>query len=197
VTQPDDPYRDGTAQPRVAPLGSATRWVFAAVAITMILGVLGGVGLMIGAFVHKNEFGVEDQDMLLASVIALCASILLLYVQVGVAVAWLRKVWGWLPPEQRWTKHWKSWITPSQAGFFLLVPYFHWYWMFVINLGLCDALDRMRPQHPASAPPRGLVMAAMICQIAQLFVPIPVAGALWLVYMSRIERVIREMSAAP
>lgn len=192
---PEASYR---AQPPTAPLpvfGAATRYVFATVAFATIGGVLAGVGLMIGAFVHTNAYGVEDQRLLLASVLTLVGAILLLYVQVGVAAVWMHKAWSWLPHTERYAKSWRSWITPAQASLFLLIPYFHWYWMFVVNLGLCDALERLRTQHPAGPAPRGIAMAAMISQIVQLFVPLPVSPILWLVYMTRVERVMREMSA--
>ncbi len=163
-----EPYRAERPAARLAPIGGAIRWVFGFVAVAMLLGVLGGVGLMVGASLHRNQYGVADENMMLAGVVALCTGVLLMYVQLGVAVAWMHKVWSWLPDELRFAKNWTGPITPAKAAFFLLIPYFHWYWMFVVNLGLCDALDRMRVQHPASAPPRGVAMAAMISQLAQM-----------------------------
>ena len=70
MAEVDEPYRAPTAQQRPAPLGPLTRWVFAIVAVSMLLAVLAGVGLMIGAFFHKNEFGVEDQGWVAWMVIA-------------------------------------------------------------------------------------------------------------------------------
>ncbi len=193
--QPDVPYRAGPEPAPLLPFSSVTRWLFVVVATAMIGGVLSGIGLVIAAFARKNEFGVEDQDMFLAGVLAIAGAALLIYVQVIVAAVWVYKAWSWLPHTERYAKSWRSWITPAQAGGFLLVPYFHFYWMFVVNLGLCDALERMRTRHPARPAPRSVAMAAMIAQLVQLFVPIPVSPILWLVYMTRVERMMREMRA--
>jgi hypothetical protein len=195
--QPDEPYR---ARPEPAPLarpfGAATRWVFGVVAFLMMSGLCAGIALIVGAFFHKNEFGVEDQDMSLAGLLGVCGAAVLVYVQVLVAAVWMYKAWSWLPPAERHSKMWRGAITPMQAGGFLLVPYFNFYWMFVSNYGLCDALERMRAAHPARPAPRGVAMNAMIAQIVQLFVPIPISPILWLVYMTRAERMMREMAGA-
>jgi hypothetical protein len=193
---PYDPYRAHLGRSSPKPLGPATRWIFGFVAFAMIVGIFGGIALIVAACVHTNAQGAPNDDMMVAGILLLLGAILLIYVQIGVAAFWVHKAWSWLPMEQRYTTNWKGWITPGQAALFLLIPYFHWYWMFVVNLGLCDALERMRVQHPAGPAPRGLAMTAMIVQLVQMFVPLPVSPILWLVYMTRVERIMREMAAS-
>lgn len=135
-----------------------------------------------------------DDGLMMTGMICLFAFVFLLYGQVAAGLVWVHKAWSWLPWQERYTKHWKGWISPGQASLFLLIPYFHYYWMFVANCGLCDAMDRLRLTYPTSQPaPKNLAIAACILQ---LVLPFPVAAIFWLVYMTKIERMTREMSLA-
>lgn len=190
------PYRAQGPAPGFAPIGAATRWVFAAVVSVMSLGLVVAIGGFTAAVVTAQDRPGHEPDPTLMAVafIAFGATVLLLYAQVAAALVWVHKAWSWLPWDQRYTRHWKGWISPSQASLMLLIPYFHYYWMFVANCGLCDALDRLRVSYPTREPaPKTLAIIACICQ---LVVPIPVGGILWLVFMSKIERMTQEMSAA-
>lgn len=194
--QPAAPYRAQGPGPSFSPIGSATRWVFAVIVSVMGVGFLATVVAFTIAIIgaeHRPSHE-PDERLMIVAFIAIGSVVLLLYAQVAAALVWLYKMWSWLPWDQRYTRHWKGWISPSQASLMLLIPYFHYYWMFVANCGLCDALDRLRVSYPTREPaPKNLAIMACICQ---LLVPVPVGGILWLVFMSKIERMTREMSLA-
>ncbi len=102
-----------------------------------------------------------------------------------VAMVWIHKMWSWLPEQERVSRMWSSRISPAQATLFLLIPYFQYYWMFVVNCALADALDRM--QISVAGPPKpsakGTAIAACICTL----VFFPASIFLWHAYMKRLE----------
>jgi hypothetical protein len=189
----NDPYRAQTPAAAFPPIGATTRWVFASIVAAMGLGF--GIAVFAWAFAiirsEHTRSHQPDETYVWIGVAGMVMLVVLLYAQIAAGLVWVYKAWSWLPPDQRYTRHWKSWITPGQASLMLLIPYFHYYWMFIANLGLCDALDRMRVGFPTrEAAPKSLAIAACVCQI---FVPFPIASVLWLVYMAKIERMTREM----
>lgn len=108
-----------------------------------------------------------------------------------IGVAWVYRAWSWLPVEQRYARNWRSWITPAQAALFLLVPFFQYYWMFVVNLGLCDALDRLRVMYPTrQAAPKQLALVGSILQIVFW----PAALVFFYLFMRKVEQMTAEMS---
>jgi hypothetical protein len=195
--QPYDPYRAQQANgASFAPIGSATRWVFAVIVSLMGLGFgLATIGWTLA--IIRSESTPDhrpDEAMLGIGAIGLVIVVFLLYAQIAAGLVWLYKAWSWLPWDQRYTRHYRGWISPSQAALMMLIPYWHYYWMFVANCGLCDALDRLRVSYPTREPaPKTLAIIACICQ---LLIPFPVGSILWLVFMSKVERMTREMSAA-
>jgi len=192
---PHAPYRAQAPAPGFAAIGKNTRWIFAAIVAFMMLAFGTAVGSWTIAILaaEHNERRQPDQTLMTVGAIALVALVFMLYGQIAAGLVWLYKAWSWLPWDQRYTRHWRSWLTPSQVALMMLIPYFHYYWMFVANLGLCDALDRLRVSYPTSAPaPKNLAIAACVCQ---LLIPFPVGSILWFVFMSRIERMTAEMSA--
>jgi hypothetical protein len=187
----NDPYRARRGAGGFEGISSATRWLYAVVVVLMSLGFWGGIGVMVFAGVTAHD-GHPNDTMMGVGIVVLYCSILLIYVQVGVGAYWVYKVWQWLPQDQRWTRHWRSWITPGQAALMLLIPYFHYYWMFVINAGTCDAFDRLRVSWATKeAAPKTL---SIVCGVIQLVFPL-FSGILWLIYMTKVERMMREMSA--
>lgn len=183
------------ADPRVtefAPLPSGIRTAFMIVAGIAVIGFIASVGSFFGAIVSDPER--PDARMLQVGMSILFLTILLVYVQAFLGMAWIYKAWKWLPPDERWSRHWKGWITPDMACFFLLIPYFQYYWMFVVDCGLCDAFDRLRVRY-ATTEPAPKTLAIMAC-VTQLIIPLPVGSILWLLYMTKMERMAREMSAA-
>lgn len=199
----NDPYRARTATTGVA-IKPGLR---IAAIITAVLGIVSfftSVGTASAAMImaipeqsasHYQGPPRPNEALLITAGLAFVVCILAVYAKSFLGMGWLYRVWSWLPEHERHTNHWKGQITPSTAALFLLIPYFQYYWMFVINCGLCDAMDRMRVARPTSkAAPKGLAIAAGVCQ---LLIPMPVGIILWLVYMKRIETMASEMAAAP
>jgi hypothetical protein len=186
--------------PQVSPGGgpAAPGWIrggYLAVAILMCLGWVAGGALMTAGIVDDMDRrpGEPAGDLGPAGLIVIVLASLLIYALVPFAIGWVMKTWTWLPAHERWTRHWKNWISPGMAGFFLLIPYFHFYWMFMITCGICDAVDRLRVQHAAGPPaPKGLAIAA---GISYFVFPI-VMPFLWYAFMAKIDAAAREIDAA-
>jgi hypothetical protein len=196
MTQDADPYRMRRSAAGFAPMSAAIRWLYLVSVVCMLGGITLGVGVCVYAGVSGRADRHDDPTMGIGLLVAIL-SFLFIYGQVGFGCWWLYKAWAWLPFDQRWTRHWKSWITPGQAALMLLIPYFHYYWMFAINCGLCDALDRMRVSFTTKDPaPKGLAITCGVMQIVQFCFLVPLAGIFWFVFMTKIERMMREMSAA-
>jgi hypothetical protein len=194
--QPAAPYRAPVPGAAFNPIRSTTRWIFGVIVGLMgfffFTSIITFTVAVIGAE-HQPRHE-PDSTLMGIGIGAFVAIVLLLYAQVAAGLVWVHKAWSWLPPDQRYTRHWKGWIVPSNAALMLLIPYFHYYWMFVVNCGLCDALDRLRVSYPTrEAAPKNLAIMACICQ---LVVPVPVGGIMWLVFMRKIERMTQEMSGA-
>lgn len=191
-----DPYRAQVPGAGFSPIGSTTRWVFAIIISLMGLGFGVAVGAWTFALIRSEHTPNHqpDETMLGIGAVGLVFLILLLYAQIATGLVWLYRSWSWLPWDQRYTRHWRSWLSPGQVALMMLIPYFHYYWMFVANCGLCDALDRLRVSYPTTEPaPKNLAIAACVCQ---LVIPFPVASILWLVFMGKVERMTREMATS-
>lgn len=112
-----------------------------------------------------------------------------------IGLVWLHGAWRWMPPDQRYDRVGKP-IGPDQV-FYLLIPYFHFYWMFPINLQLCYAMDRLRAQRFPQAMTMSnpdIVLWAAICELIPVanFV---VAPFLWASYMKRIDTMHEELQS--
>lgn len=185
-------YRAPVPGQPLAPLGSGLRTAFAIVVALAMLAFMSSIGLMTGAMIVNPDH--PPEGLMIGFVAALVVAILLLYAQIFIGLFWIYKVWSWLPDDQRWSKHWKGRIDPAMAAGMMLIPYFHYYWMFVIDCGICDAMDRLRTQFPTTrAAPKQLAIAACICQ---LIIPLPVGSILWFLFMSQIEAMTRDMSSS-
>jgi hypothetical protein len=112
---------------------------------------------------------------------------------IGYSIAnlvWIYKFWSWLPPEQRWGNLWKKYTSPAQAAFFMLIPYFNIYWMFVVYFGICDALERMRVQYPTDKQaPKDFAIATLI--VSMIF--FPAAPFMYYLFAKRCEAIARDM----
>ena len=175
---------------------STTRTIFTVIVSLMLLGLVVSVTTWTAAIIgaQSNPGGQPNDGLMGIGLFGFIGTMMLLYAQIAAGLVWVYKAWSWLPWDQRYTKHWRGWVTPSQAAWMLLLPYFHYYWMFVANLGLCDALDRLRVSYPTrDAAPKNLAIAACVCQ---LVIPFPVGSILWLVFMAKVERMTREMSVS-
>jgi hypothetical protein len=194
--QPYDPYRAQGPGPSFSPMRSTTRWVFIVIVSLMGLAMSVATTAWTVAAIRSDSSPDHqpDGELMGLGFLAFFGLIFLLYGQIAAALVWIYKAWSWLPWDQRYTRHWRGWITPSQAALMMLLPYFHYYWMFVANLGLCEALDRLRVSYPTrEAAPKNLAIAACVCQ---LVIPFPVGSILWLIFMAKIEGMTKEMSAA-
>lgn len=107
-------------------------------------------------------------------------------------LVWIHKFWSWIPPEQRYTPMWKKYISPGAAACFMLIPYFNFYWMFVINLGIADILERMRVAYPTDKPPAKTI--ALINTIVAI-VFFPAAPFLDYFYDKHVEGMAADMQA--
>jgi len=151
-----------------------------------------GIGALIAGIV------VDDHDLTPALVIggyvAMLVGAMLLYVKIGVALYWLHGAWKWVPMDQRFDKNGKR-ITPGEV-FMLLIPYYHFYWMFPINLGLCDVMERLRQQTGTTRiAKRDTAMWAAICELIP-FANFFVAPFLWLSYMRSIDAMHDDIAGA-
>jgi hypothetical protein len=204
VNAPYSPYGSGAPSPAAPiyrapapgqgfqPLGSGLRTGFAVVVGLALLAFVSSIGCMTTAIILNPDH--PSEPLMIGFGACLFAAILLLYAQIFLGLFWIYRVWSWLPEDQRWTKHWKGRIDPAMAAGMMLIPYFHYYWMFVIDCGICDAMDRLRTVYPTTREaPKQLAIAACICQIV---IPLPVGSILWFLYMSRIEAMTRDMAAA-
>jgi hypothetical protein len=123
-----------------------------ALGIAQVATMVAGLGLLIGGAVVGPD---RDAGAVLMGVgggfLLLWELLLIAYAVVG--LVWTYKFWSWIPPEQRHTSLWKKYISPGQALGFMFIPYFNIFWMFVIYLGIADALERMRVAYPTDKPP--------------------------------------------
>lgn len=192
MIEPQGHYRVDPRSAAFPPLASTWRVVFLVTVVLSVLGFVAAVGLWTAAIASNPQR--PDDALMGIGAAAFVVTVLFVYVHAFIGIAWVHKAWSWLPWDQRYSRSWKSWITPAQAALFLLIPYFQYYWMFVVNPGLCDALDRLRVRFPTREPaPKTLAIVACVTQIV---IPLPVGAILWAIYMSKIEAMTREMSAS-
>ncbi len=192
----NEPYRAPLPAAAFGPMRPTTRWIYAAITAVMGLCFVTAVTTLTVAIIGAESHPRHQPNNALMSIgiPAFIVMMLFVYGQIAAGLVWLYKAWSWLPWDQRYTRHWRSWLQPGQVALMMLIPYFHYYWMFVANCGLCDALDRLRVSYPTrDAAPKNLAIAACVCQ---LLIPFPVGTVLWLIFMTRVERMTREMSAA-
>jgi hypothetical protein len=189
-------YRQAGPAATFQPIASGLRVAFLVAMIVELASFVAAVTSWIALFAsidHQQPNAEPPTALFIAIGSSYGGLVLSMMITVGLGVAWMHRAWSWLPIDQRYAKNWRSWVTPGQAAGFLLIPYFHYYWMFVVNLGLCDALDRLRVLYPTKeAAPKQLVLVACILQI--LFWP--AAIVLFYIYMLRVERMTVEMSEA-
>lgn len=134
----------------------------AAMASISVAAILIGVGVVLGPQAGKSLL---DLGLGLAVLGELFATPWL--------IAWLVAIyrfWSWFPPEHRYTSLWRRYISPAAAAWFMLVPFFGLFWMFVIYLGMGEVLSRLRNTYPTKkAPSSGLALATLL--IGFVFTP--------------------------
>jgi hypothetical protein len=167
------------------------KWVLLVLGVLSVLTMIGGIVTLVAAPITHDR-SAQDALFVVGFLVILTGS-MMMNIKAAIGLYWLYQVWSWLPPEQRYTRHWKNWITPGAAALFLLIPYFNYYWIFVINCGLCDALDRMRVAYKSDPAPKGLAIAACVCQL----VAFPVAPFVWFAFMNAVDRSMAQMMGRP
>lgn len=162
----------------------------------LIAGIAPAVVMPIAFVLFVLAIAANDEDMSpllgIASYGVMVFASLVIYLRIGFAMFWLYQAWKWLPAQERFDRNGRP-RTPGET-FYLFIPYFNVYWMFVYNFALCDALERMRVRYRTTQPaPRDLVMWACICEL------IPLANLaapfLWFSVMKRIDQMHEEMVA--
>jgi hypothetical protein len=112
------------------------------------------------------------------------------------SMVWLYRAWSSVPPGMRYTAQGR-WVTPGSAVGYCFIPFFNLYWVFVANVGLCDAIDRVLIAKGAAArAPKGLAIAACIGHLVP-YCNLLVAPILWSLYMFMADSARREMLAGP
>jgi hypothetical protein len=163
-----------------------------------ILGLISAVILILIGSVMATEEPEAMGVFLGVAMLGMFAAVFALQAQGILGVVWIHKMWSWLPEQEQRARHWSKPFGAGQAACFLLIPYFQYFWMFVVNLGLADALDRMQLQvaptaHAAPvASARGMALAACICTLVFW----PAAVFLWPIYMRRVEAAARRTTIA-
>jgi hypothetical protein len=151
------------------------------------------VGCIAGVVINDPK---SSPGILLGGWCALMIGAIFVYVKLGLALYWLHGAWKWVPMDQRVSPQGKR-FTPGDV-FMLLIPYFHLYWMFPINMALCDVMERVRAmwvREPSSDPsPRDTAMWAAICELIP-FANFFIAPLLWASYMRRIDVMHEEIES--
>jgi hypothetical protein len=160
-------------------------WIVVVGLLSGTLYTLGITAFVAGLIINDHA---SSPGIMLGGWCALMIGAMFVYVKLGIALYWLHGAWKWVPMDQRFSKEGKR-FSPGDV-FMLLIPYYHFYWMFPINMSLCDVMERLRMtwvrEHRADPPPRDTAMWAAICE----FIPFAnffIAPLLWASYMRRID----------
>lgn len=185
-------YRQNVFVPQgatAAPLvGPTLRKLKLAAGVGQLVTMFAGIGFLVAAIMNEGDgetFGLGAMAMFgLWYLLVMAYSI--------VNVIWLYKFWSWIPPAQRYTSMWKKYISPGTAAGFMFIPYFNIYWMFVVNLGIADILERMRVEYPCSkGPAKTLALLAIVLPL----VFFPAAPFLQYLFAKHVEEMAAEMAA--
>ncbi len=168
------------------------RIFFLLLAATSALFYLGGIVTVVGAIVIDSSH--PEPVFIIAGYAAMLLGSLLIYVKLGLGLYWLHGAWKWVPMDQRVGRDGKRY-TPGDV-FMLLIPYYGLYWQFPINLGLCDAMERLRATTGATqTPKRDVAMWAAIRELIP-FANFFVAPFLWASYMRSVDVMHDEIATA-
>jgi hypothetical protein len=166
-------------------------WVTWAYLATLVVSIS---GFTIGFALFFFGIALEDEDRELAGTLtaigglSLGVAFLLFYVKLALALVWVHSAWSWLPFEYRFLNNGNR-VTPGSAAGFLVIPYFNLYWMFVMNTGLCSALERLRANYAVHGEeaPRNLAVGGAVCQLIPLC-NLLVAPIVWFLYMRNVDK---------
>ena len=182
----------GPATSLVDAPGTALKWLFIGGHLGYWLFVVGGVVLSAAMATPGSP---PDGAAAVASLVPLLGVVFIFGAYV-VSLVWLSKCWASLPEQMRYTEGGR-WVTPAQAAWYCLIPFYNLYWMFVANVGLCDAINRtLAAQGAQPRAPKGLAIAACVAQLVP-YCNFLVGPILWTVYMFMVDGARREMLSRP
>ncbi len=186
---PGNPYAAPQAVAAVSgplvPAGSGMKWLY----------VAGWAGCWLFSIAGYTLIGLtssgpgDDPGGLIA--LPIIGAFFLVLVPIG-ALVWLYKAWASIPPDMRYTDSGKA-MTPGSAIGFLFIPLFNLYWVFVANVGLCEAVNRTlvsRGGQPRA--PKGLAIAACIAHLVP-YCNLLVSPILWTIYMVMLDGARKDM----
>ncbi len=164
----------------------------------LVCAIAGYAAIFVGVGAFLLGFLSGDPDVIAAfAVIGYAIALIAVPFHIGslvIGMLWLHAAWRWLPPDQRFTRDGKP--LGADQVFYLLIPYFHYYWMFPINLELCHAMNRLRDQRFPTALKRCNADVAMWAAICQLIpIAVFVAPFLWASYMKQVDAMHDELGA--
>ncbi|HSQ65862.1 MAG TPA: hypothetical protein VLM85_21720 [Polyangiaceae bacterium] len=190
---PSAPFRNPAVATPIDPSGhhpKARAWF-------LVVAIVSGALYLIGACGVGAAMAIDDHDVSPILAVSgfglLMLGALLIYVKLGLGLYWLHQAWKWLPMEQRFDKNGKR-VGPDGV-FMLLIPYYNLYWMFVINLALCDAMERVRfTARTTQTASRDTAMWACILELVP-FANFFVAPFFWASYMRQVDAMHEEIFA--
>ncbi len=160
----------------VAPPGTGgwLKWAYAACLGLGVFMVFGGIGLV----------AVDDEDdgalSALGGVLGMFG-VSMWFVRLIFGLIWLYSSWSSIPPELRFTK--TRMMSPGEAVGFCFIPFYNFYWIFVANVGLCDALDYgLQRVGSFRRAPRGSAIVACIFQLIP-YLNFLISPFTWLIFM--------------
>ena len=174
------------------PPGGAMKWLYIAGYASYWLFAIGGVALTVAM---TSAGGAPGDGATVASMLPILGFLFVVVAFVA-AMVWLHKAWSSVPDQMRYTDAGR-WITPGQAVGYNFIPFYHLYWVFVSNLGLCEAINRtLVAQGKQPRAPKGLAIAACVTQLVP-YCNLLVGPILWAVYMFMVDGARREMMSQP
>jgi cyanate permease len=111
------------------------------------------------------------------------------------ALTWVYMSWDFLPYDFRRNRSGRA-ISPSEAVGLQFIPLYNLYWIFVQNLGYCDALDSLLAQTGSrERAPRSLAMTCCVVQVIP-YLNWALGPFLWMAYMVATDNVKAQLRAA-
>lgn len=152
--------------------------------------VLSAIGFTAGAVVRDPA--PDEQGTSVAMVVAGVAVLASLLAYAISVMVWIYKSWEFIPAEYRRNASGRA-FTPGEAMGMHFVPLYNLYWLFVQNLGYCDALDSVMIQSGRSGrAPKNLALAACVVQVVP-YVNYFFGPILWMVYMFVVDGVKKQL----
>jgi hypothetical protein len=154
--------------------GGWLKWAYAACLGLGVFMVFGGIGLA----------AIDDDDD--GALAALGGGLMVFggsmwFVRIIFGLIWLYSSWNSLPPEMRFTK--SRTMSAGEAVGFCFIPFYNLYWIFVANVGLCDALDYgLSTVGSYRRAPRGAAIVACIFQLIP-YLNFLISPFTWLLWM--------------